>query len=66
MKIIVASRNPIKVEATRMAFTEVFPDEVLKCEGISVASGVSDQPMDEAETKLGAINRVQNAIKDTP
>lgn len=66
MKIIVASRNPIKVEATRMAFAEVFPNEVLKCEGISVASGVSDQPMDEAETKLGAINRVQNAIKDTP
>ncbi|MEL7534480.1 MAG: DUF84 family protein, partial [Bacteroidota bacterium] len=52
MKIIVASRNPVKIEATRLAFAEVFPQAALELIGLSIASGVSDQPMDEAETKL--------------
>ena len=31
-------------------------------DGVSAVSGVADQPMSEAETRLGAINRVQHCL----
>jgi inosine/xanthosine triphosphatase len=34
--------------------------------GLSVSSDVSDQPMSDAETKLGALNRVKNAKQKNP
>ncbi|MEL6591407.1 MAG: inosine/xanthosine triphosphatase [Bacteroidota bacterium] len=66
MKVIVASGNPVKIEASRGAFAQFFPNESIECEGVKVPSGVSDQPMTEEETKLGAINRVRAAIKAKP
>ncbi|MEL6624812.1 MAG: inosine/xanthosine triphosphatase [Bacteroidota bacterium] len=61
MKIIVASRNPVKIQATQAAFEAAFPQTAIQFEGISVPSGVSDQPMTEEETFLGASNRAQAA-----
>lgn len=56
MKIIVASKNPVKIDATREAFLSYFKDlEVL---GESVSSGVSDQPFGW-DTFLGAENRAK-------
>ena len=61
MKIIVASKNPVKVQAVTTAFELAFPQKMHHVEGIGVPSGVSDQPMSEEETRLGAYNRAQGA-----
>lgn len=65
-KIIVASKNPVKINATRAAFEKMFPDEELTIEGVSVGSGVSDQPMTDDETFVGASNRAANAATAIP
>ncbi len=61
MKIIVASKNPVKIQAAKLGFESLFPKEQFNVEGVSVPSGVRDQPMDDNETKLGALNRVERA-----
>jgi inosine/xanthosine triphosphatase len=58
-KIIVASKNPVKIVAAQSAFERMFPDEVFEVEGVSVASGVSEQPTTDAEAYQGALNRLQ-------
>jgi len=65
-KIIVASENPIKPQATLAAFQRMFPEEQFAVEGISVKSDVSDQPTSDNETYQGAANRVENAHSATP
>ncbi len=65
MKIVVASTNPIKIEATRVGFSQVFGDNI-EIIGISTPSGVSDQPMSDDETHRGAKNRVLNARQAYP
>jgi len=62
-KIVVASTNPVKINTTEIGFARMFPDESFEIEGISVDSGVSDQPMSEEETLRGAQNRAENASK---
>ena len=64
MKVIVASGNPVKVNATKAGFSAYF-DEVI-VESCKVESGVSDQPMTDAETLEGARNRTANAKKLLP
>ena len=59
-KVVVASKNPVKVNAAREAFTKLFPGEEFAIEGIAVSSGVADQPMSDRETFVGAMNRLQN------
>ena len=59
-KIVVASHNPVKVGAVENAFASQFPAAELKLFPVSVASGVSDQPMTDEETRQGARNRVGN------
>ncbi|MDT0595195.1 inosine/xanthosine triphosphatase [Glaciecola petra] len=61
-KIAVASANPVKVNAAKEAF-EVMLNTEVKVVSVDVASGVPDQPMHSEETRLGAENRVDNAIK---
>jgi len=65
-KIVVASRNPVKISAVSESFKKMFPEEVFEVEGISVPSGVSDQPMTESETAQGALNRIHNASEMVP
>jgi inosine/xanthosine triphosphatase len=64
MKVIVASRNPIKIDAVKEAF-QSFYREVL-VEGVDTVSGVSDQPLTEKETLSGARNRAMEAEKMIP
>lgn len=59
--IVVASQNPVKLQAAQLGFARMFPGETFMVEGVSVASGVSAQPMSDAETLRGALNRAQNA-----
>lgn len=59
-KIIVASKNPVKLKATELGFSKMFPNEMFEIVGISAPSEVPDQPMSDKETLLGATNRVRN------
>ncbi|WP_319479201.1 inosine/xanthosine triphosphatase [uncultured Draconibacterium sp.] len=59
MKIVVASKNPVKINATHAGFSAYF--EGIDVQGVSVESGVSDQPKSDEETLKGALNRVENA-----
>lgn len=57
IKVVVGSQNPVKIRCTQLAFQSTFPDHSIHIVGISAPSGVSDQPMTDAETLLGANNR---------
>jgi len=59
--IVVASRNPVKIEAVRQAFSSQFPSANLELIPIDVESGVSKQPNSDQETRRGAKNRVDGA-----
>jgi len=65
-KIAVASTNPVKIQAALGGFRRMFPEMEFEAEGLSVPSDVSNQPMSDAETHQGAINRVNNAMKAKP
>ena len=65
-KVIVASQNPAKLQAVADGFKRMFPDETFTVSGVSVASGVSDQPANDSETYQGALNRATNAKKAEP
>lgn len=56
-RVIVASTNPVKINAARRAFERLFPDDQFEVVGEEVKSGVSDQPMSDEETLRGATNR---------
>ncbi len=60
-RIVVASTNPVKIQSALLGFQRMFPAETFTARGISVPSGVSDQPMSDEETLQGAINRAHNA-----
>lgn len=66
MKVVVASRNPAKLRAVSEAFATQFPNKTLELLSADVASGVSDQPMTDDETRRGARNRSNNASEAFP
>lgn len=65
-KVIVASKNPVKIQCSRLAFEKAFPQDSFEFVGVSVPSGVSDQPMTDSETLQGAINRTKNVREAMP
>ena len=56
MKVLVGSQNPVKLEATKEAFSKYFEKLNVEVEGIKVNSKVPDQPIAN-ETFEGARNR---------
>ncbi len=62
MTIFVGSKNPVKVNAVINAASETWPEVVVH--GIDVASGVSDQPRSDEETKTGAVNRAREVLEE--
>lgn len=66
MKIIVASNNPVKVNACRKAFAQQFPGADLDIKSTEAESGVDDQPFSDEDTRHGAINRAHNASETNP
>lgn len=66
MQIIVSSQNPVKIAATRSAFSAVWPTAACTVKGIKIPSGVSDQPVGDEETHLGALNRASRAQESAP
>lgn len=65
-KIIVASQNPVKINATLASFQKMLPGEQFEIEGVAVSSGVADQPRSDSEAFAGACNRAENAKKEKP
>ncbi|WP_440054231.1 inosine/xanthosine triphosphatase [Pseudoalteromonas sp. T1lg65] len=58
LRILVGSKNPVKINAAKEIFTRYFPDSEIQCEGVDAPSLVPAQPLGETETRLGAQNRV--------
>ncbi|MBQ4833863.1 inosine/xanthosine triphosphatase [Pseudoalteromonas sp. MMG010] len=63
LKILVGSKNPVKISAAKHVFELYFNNHQILCEGSSAPSNVPDQPIGEDETRHGAENRV-NYLKD--
>jgi inosine/xanthosine triphosphatase len=63
-KIVIASKNPVKIQAVKNGFKKMFPSQKFEFISVSVPSGVSDQPLSNNETFLGAKNRADNASKE--
>ena len=58
--VLVGSTNPVKVNSTRAAFAAAFPSRAFEVVGVAgVQSGVPDQPMGDAQTREGALNRAR-------
>lgn len=60
MKVIIATKNPGKIEGVKKAFSHYYND--LEVIGIPANSDVSEEPVNE-ETYQGAKNRVTNLKK---
>ncbi len=66
VRIVVASTNPVKIEAVRLGFLAWLPGEELVVLPVDAPSEISVQPMSDEETYRGAKNRVRNAMKIEP
>lgn len=59
--IVIASDNPVKIQATLNGFQKMFPNQAFEAQSITLSSGISDQPLSDEETYQGALNRVRRA-----
>ena len=64
--VIIASKNPVKIEAVKIAFEKMFLQEKFEFIGESIPSDVNAQPMSNEETLQGAMNRAINAQSKFP
>lgn len=64
--IIIGSKNPVKINSVKQAFEKAFPNGDFEFIGVSSESGVSDQPIGEKETFMGAENRAQFVKRQFP
>ena len=64
--LVVASQNPVKIEATRRGFVSMFPRRAFHLHPVAVPSGVRPQPLSDVETLQGALTRVQHAAHLVP
>ena len=65
-QVVVASENPVKIQAVQKALKALFPENSLEVSGIPSVSGVSEQPATDEETFKGAMNRMHYARKHAP
>ncbi len=61
MLVVVGSTNPVKVKATKDAFSKAFGEDI-EVLSVKVESGVKSQPVDE-EVMIGAMNRAKRAME---
>jgi len=66
MKVVVASRNPVKIGATTQAFKTLFPDAILDITSVNVDSGAGDQPDSDEATRRGARMRALRSREARP
>ena len=65
-KVVVASKNPVKINSVKLAFGRVFKNQKFDILSVSVDSNVADQPMTSEATLQGAKNRANNARSEFP
>lgn len=65
-KVIIASKNPVKIQAVKNEFQKMFPNGEFEFIGKSIDSGVADQPLSNSETYLGASIRVKSTEQKYP
>lgn len=63
MKVAVGSKNPVKLDAVREVFEDVFGK--VEIVGVNVVSGVADQPMNDEEGVKGSRNRAKLSLEKT-
>jgi inosine/xanthosine triphosphatase len=64
--VVVASKNPVKIQAVKQGFEAMFPGQIFVCQGISAPSGVKDQPESDIEALQGAFNRARAVTQKAP
>jgi inosine/xanthosine triphosphatase len=62
--IVIASKNPVKAQATMQGFKRMFPEESFRLISVSVPPGVRRQPSSDDETLQGATTRARNAANE--
>jgi len=62
LKVIVGSKNPVKINATNNILRKIYGD--IEIESKNADSGVPDQPFGLEQTIKGAINRAKNAYSE--
>jgi inosine/xanthosine triphosphatase len=64
MKVNVASKNPVKIEAVREVLRDYTEFSMCNVVGVETDSGVNEQPNSLEETVQGAINRAASVYRD--
>ena len=64
--LVVASKNPVKIEAVRAGYNQMFPERAFEIKALDVPSGVTLQPSSDYETRQGALNRALNVRAALP
>jgi inosine/xanthosine triphosphatase len=64
--LVIASTNPVKIQAAVNGFRRLFPDAEVNVITVSVPSEVAHQPLSDEETLRGALNRSNNAQRVQP
>ena len=62
MNVVVGSKNPVKLNATRNILGRIYRD--ITVSSANVDSGVPDQPFGLDQTVKGAVNRAKNAYTE--
>jgi inosine/xanthosine triphosphatase len=62
-RVVVGSTNPVKIAAVRAVLDR--SGSTARVDGLAVASGVSEQPIGDAETIRGATQRARAALEAT-
>ena len=66
INFVVASTNPVKIQAAVDGFQRLFPGSELNVMSVAVPSDVAHQPMSDEETLRGALNRSARAQAALP
>ena len=66
MKVIVASTNPVKLQAVRQGFQRMFPEWEFQVEQLVGVQGSSSQPSGDWETLQDASHRAERAAQLVP
>jgi inosine/xanthosine triphosphatase len=61
--IVIASTNPVKMNAAVQGFSAMFPQEEFTVSSVKLQPSISVQPMTDAETLAGALERA-NAVRE--
>lgn len=59
LKVVVGSKNPVKINAAKKVFELYYPHHDIDCQGVDAPSNVPEQPIGEEQTRIGAQNRVK-------